>query len=79
MSLGALRDMEEEPSMWIADQWQDYELLDATNHNRLERWGQTLLIRPDPQVIWKNDETSPLWAKADAVYYRSAKGGGQWN
>ena len=45
----------------------------------MERWGQTLLIRPDPQVIWKNDETSPLWAKADAVYYRSAKGGGQWN
>lgn len=62
-----------------ADTWQDYELLDATNHNRLERWGQTLLIRPDPQVIWKNDETSPLWAKADAVYYRSVKGGGQWN
>ena len=62
-----------------ADSWRDYELLDATNHNRLERWGQTLLIRPDPQVIWKNDETSPLWAKADAVYYRSAKGGGQWN
>ena len=62
-----------------ADTWQDYELLDATNHNRLERWGSTLLIRPDPQVIWKNDETSSLWAKADAVYYRSAKGGGQWN
>ena len=53
-----------------ADSWRDYELLDATNHNRLERWGQTLLIRPDPQVIWKNDETSPLWARADAVYYR---------
>ena len=44
-----------------ADSWRDYELLDATNHNRLERWGQTLLIRPDPQVIWKNAETSPLW------------------
>ena len=41
-----------------ADSWRDYELLDATNHNRLERWGQTLLIRPDPQVIWKNDELS---------------------
>ena len=62
-----------------ADTWRDYELLDATNHNRLERWGKTILIRPDPQVIWKNDEVSPLWAKADAVYYRSAKGGGQWN
>lgn len=62
-----------------ADSWRDYELLDATNHNRLERWGSTLLIRPDPQVIWKNAEASPLWAKADAIYYRSAKGGGQWN
>ena len=61
-----------------ADSWRDYELLDATNHNRLERWGSTLLIRPDPQVIWKNAEASPLWAKADAIYYRSAKGGGQW-
>ena len=61
-----------------ADTWRDYELLDATNHNRLERWGKTILIRPDPQVIWKNAETSPLWAQADAIYYRSAKGGGQW-
>ena len=39
---------------------------------------QTLLIRPDPQIIWKNEEVSPLWARADAIYYRSAKGGGQW-
>ena len=62
-----------------ADSWKDYELIDATNHNRLERWGRTLLIRPDPQIIWKNAEVSPLWAKADAVYYRSAKGGGQWD
>lgn len=62
-----------------ADSWKDYELIDATNHNRLERWGKTLLIRPDPQIIWKNAEVSPLWAKADAVYYRSAKGGGQWD
>lgn len=62
-----------------ADSWQDYELLDATNHNRLERWGSTILIRPDPQVIWKNAEASPLWARADAVYYRSARGGGRWD
>ena len=61
-----------------ADTWRDYELLDATNHNRLERWGKALLIRPDPQVIWKNAEATPLWAQADAVYYRSAKGGGRW-
>ncbi len=62
-----------------ADTWVDYELIDATNHNRLERWGKTLLIRPDPQIIWKNEEVSPLWARADATYYRSAKGGGQWD
>ena len=42
-----------------ADTWVDYELIDATNHNRLERWGKTLLIRPDPQIIWKNEEVSP--------------------
>ena len=62
-----------------ADTWVDYELIDATNHNRLERWGKTLLIRPDPQIIWKNEEVSPLWARADAIYYRSATGGGQWD
>ncbi|MDD4849848.1 MAG: class I SAM-dependent methyltransferase [Gemmiger sp.] len=64
--------------MRSAENWQDYELLDATEHNRLERWGKTLLIRPDPQVIWKNDRASALWAKADAVYHRSTKGGGNW-
>ena len=61
-----------------ADTWQDYELIDATGKNRLERWGKTILIRPDPQVVWKNDPASPLWQKADAVYHRSSKGGGSW-
>ena len=61
-----------------ADDWLDYELLDATDHNRLERWNKTILIRPDPQVIWKNDRLSPLWDRADAVYRRSNKGGGGW-
>lgn len=61
-----------------ADDWQDYELLDATEHNRLERWGETLLIRPDPQIVWKNKPESPLWNRADAVYHRSQKGGGGW-
>ncbi len=61
-----------------ASTWQDYELIDATAHNRLERWGKTILIRPDPQVIWKNEPSSPLWDRADAVYHRSAKGGGSW-
>ena len=61
-----------------ADSWKDYELLDATGGNRLERWGETILIRPDPQVVWKTPKLSPLWAKADAVYHRSNQGGGEW-
>ena len=61
-----------------ADSWKDYELLDATDGNRLERWGETILIRPDPQVVWKTEKQSPLWAKADAVYHRSNQGGGEW-
>jgi len=60
-----------------ADTWKDYELLDATDGNRLERWGETLLIRPDPQVVWKTPKQSPLWAKADAIYHRSNQGGGE--
>ena len=62
-----------------ADTWKDYELLDATDGNRLERWGETLLVRPDPQVVWKTPQQSPLWAKADAVYHRSNQGGGEWS
>ena len=61
-----------------ADTWKDYELLDATDGNRLERWGETILIRPDPQVVWKTPQQSPLWVKADAVYHRSDQGGGEW-
>ncbi len=61
-----------------ADSWKDYELIDATNGNRLERWGTTLLVRPDPQVVWKTAENTPLWQKADAVYHRSSAGGGEW-
>ena len=61
-----------------ADSWKDYELIDATNGNRLERWGTTLLVRPDPQVVWKTKENTPLWQKADAVYHRSSAGGGEW-
>ena len=64
--------------MRSADQWKDYELIDATGGNRLERWGETILVRPDPQVVWKNEPVSPLWRRADAVYHRSNKGGGSW-
>ena len=61
-----------------ADQWKDYELIDATGGNRLERWGDALLVRPAPQVVWKSGPSRPLWNKADAVYHRSSKGGGEW-
>lgn len=58
--------------------WKDYELLDTSDGERLERWGDIILIRPDPQVIWKTPKQHPLWKKADARYHRSSKGGGQW-
>lgn len=64
--------------MQIADIRSQYELLDASDGERLERWGKYLLVRPDPQVIWKNSRASALWEKADAVYLRSASGGGEW-
>ena len=64
--------------MRAADGWQDYELIDATKGNRLERWGDTILVRPDPQVVWHTPEQSPLWARANAVYHRSQSGGGKW-
>ena len=63
--------------MWIADKWESYELLDASDGERLERWGEYILRRPDPQVVWKNAKTSKLWNKADAIYTRRG-GGGNW-
>ena len=64
--------------MWISSDWKDYELIDASDGERLERWGDYILIRPDPQVIWHGAKTSPLWKKADASYKRSKSGGGAW-
>ncbi len=64
--------------MWKADNWQNYELIDTSDGERLERWGKYILIRPDPQVIWKNVKKNKLWKNADAVYRRSSKGGGAW-
>ena len=64
--------------MFKADNWHDYELLDASDGERLERWGKYILIRPDPQVIWKGEKKHPLWKKPDAVYRRSSSGGGEW-
>ena len=64
--------------MWVADGWKDYELIDTSDGERLERWGDYILIRPDPQVIWKGCASSPLWKRADGIYRRSATGGGAW-
>ena len=58
--------------------WKDYELIDAACGERLERWGDVILIRPDPQIIWETKRESPLWQRAHARYIRSASGGGHW-
>lgn len=65
--------------MWIADQWQDYKLLDATDGEKLEDWKGHILIRPDPQAIWKTPREHPGWRKAHARYSRSSSGGGHWD
>lgn len=64
--------------MRFSSDWQDYALLDCSGGERLERWGDVTLIRPDPQVVWQTPKTHPLWKKADAVYHRSNTGGGSW-
>lgn len=64
--------------MYLADNWKDYELLDTSDGERLERWGKYILIRPDPQVIWKGKREHKLWNKADGIYRRSKSGGGAW-
>ena len=64
--------------MRITDAWKDYELLDCSDGERLERWGDIILIRPDPQVIWKTEKKNKLWREAHARYHRSNTGGGSW-
>lgn len=65
--------------MWKADQWHDYEVLDTSDGEKLERWGKYILVRPDPQVIWSTPKKNPLWRGFDARYARSNTGGGQWS
>ncbi|MBQ1492715.1 MAG: class I SAM-dependent methyltransferase [Blautia sp.] len=64
--------------MWLADRWQDYEVLDTSQGEKLERWGGYFLVRPDPQVIWNTPKKDVLWKKPNAHYHRSSKGGGSW-
>ena len=64
--------------MWIASEWKDYEVIDTSQGEKLERWGNYLLIRPDPQVVWNTPKTHKGWTKCSGHYHRSSKGGGQW-
>ena len=65
--------------MWLADKWNDYTVIDASDGEKLELWGKYSLIRPDPQVIWKTEKKHRLWRSADASYKRSRAGGGAWS
>ena len=64
--------------MWIADNWKDYEIIDCSKGEKLERWGKYLLVRPDPQVIWDTPKTDRGWKNMNGHYHRSKKGGGEW-
>lgn len=64
--------------MWLADNWKDYEVIDCSGGEKLERWGDYLLVRPDPQVIWNTPKTVKGWKEKNGHYHRSRKGGGEW-
>ena len=64
--------------MWIADSWKDYGILDASKGEKLERWGDYILVRPDPQIIWDTPRRHDGWRHKNGHYHRSAKGGGEW-
>ena len=64
--------------MWLADSWKDYEVIDCSKGEKLERWADYILVRPDPQVIWDTPRKEKGWHKMNAHYHRSKKGGGEW-
>lgn len=65
-------------TMWTADAWKDYEVIDTSGGEKLERWGDYILVRPDPQVIWDTPRTDRRWKQKNGHYHRSSKGGGEW-
>ena len=65
--------------MWISDKWQDFEVIDCSRGEKLERWGNVTLVRPDPQAIWNTPRTNPAWTKPSARSSRSSSGGGHWD
>ena len=65
-------------TMWLADDWKDYEVIDCSQGEKLERWGRYLLVRPDPQVIWDTPKGHKGWKHMNGHYHRSSKGGGEW-
>ncbi|MDF2821691.1 MAG: SAM-dependent methyltransferase [Clostridiales bacterium] len=65
--------------MWIANNWKDYEVIDSSQGEKLERWGDYILVRPDPQVIWNTSKTEKGWVKHHGHYHRSSSGGGNWD
>lgn len=70
--------MPERNIMWIADNWKDYEVLATSGGEKLERWGEYVLVRPDPQVIWNTPKPNKGWKNFNGHYHRSSKGGGEW-
>jgi len=65
--------------MWIASKWEDFEVIDCSNGEKLERWGDYCLVRPDPQAIWQTPKSDKRWNQRNARYSRSSTGGGQWD
>lgn len=65
--------------MRVANNWKDYSIIDCSEGEKLEEWGKYVLIRPDPQIIWKTPKNDPLWHKSDGHYLRSHEGGGHWD
>lgn len=64
--------------MWVANNWKDYQVIDCSSGEKLERWGNYTLVRPDPQVIWDTPKKEKGWKKMNGHYHRSKKGGGEW-